>query len=358
MKEKVDIKSVAAYCGVAISTVSRVLNNRPDVSQKTRENVFAAVQKLGYVPNNSARNLAKTGSDCVVIIARGRGNPFLVRIISAAEECIRENGCFSVIRPIDSQEDELRTASVLVAENKPLGVLLVGGRSDYTQEDIDVLGVPFVCVSFTNAFGTLDEHVCSSVSIDDAAEAQRAVTHLIKNGHRSIATLLAVEEDRSISDLRKAGYCAALVEAGIPIDEGLIEYCGSFDMEDAHAAALRLFDRRRDFTAIFAITDLFAVASIKAAAERGIKVPDDLSIMGMDGLPFTRYTLPELTTLEQPAERMGEESALLLFSMLRSKNNARHLTLPAKLRYGGTVKRYNPQKTQVKGTVPNKSGIA
>lgn len=339
MQGKVDIRCVAAHCGVAISTVSRVLNGRPDVSPKTREKVLAAVKQLGYVPNNSARNLAKTGSDCVVIVVRGRGNPFFARIIASAEECIREKGCSTVIRSVDAHEDELVAASVLAAENKPLGVLLLGGRSDYSEEDAAVLDVPFVCVSFSNAYGTLGADACSSVTIDDAAEAKKAVCHLIENGHKRIAALLAVEGDRSISDLRKAGYEAALSGAGLPAEPELVEYCGGFEIEDAYAAAERLLERRRDFTALFAITDLFAVAAIRAAADRGIKVPEDLSVMGIDGLPFTRYTLPELSTLEQPAERMGEESALLLFSMLKSKSNARHLVLPAKLRPGGTVKK-------------------
>lgn len=338
MQEKVDIRTVAAHCGVAISTVSRALNGRPDVSPNTREKVLAAVQKLGYVPNNSARNLAKSGADSVVIIVRGRGNPFFGRIVSCAERRIREKGCSTVIRSIDAHEDELRAASILVAEHKSLGVLLLGGRADYTEEDTKVLGVPFVCVSYSNVYGTLGSERYSSVTIDDAAEAERAVRHLIQNGHKKIAALLAVPNDRSISDLRKAGYETGLKQANLPVDIDLMEYAGSFEIEDAYVAMRRLFNRRRDFTALFAITDYFAIAAVRAATDLGIRVPERLSVMGMDGLPFTKYTLPELTTLEQPTERLGNEGVQLLFSMLRSKHT-KHIVLPSRLRRGETVKK-------------------
>jgi len=336
--QKVDIRTVAAYCGVAISTVSRALNNRPDVSPSTREKVLAAAQKLGYVPNSSARNLARTGADSVVIVVRGKGNPFFGRIVSCAEKRIREKGCSTVIRSIDAEEDEMRAAAVLVAEHKALGVLLLGGRTDYSEEDARMLGVPFVCVAYSNLCGTLDRKAYASVTIDDAAEAERAVRHLVRNGHRRIAALLAVQGDRSIGDLRRTGYEAGLKRAGLAVDEGLMEYGGSFAIEDAYDAAIRLFDRRRDFTALFAVTDYYAIAAIRASADRGIRVPQDLSVMGMDGLPFTKYTLPELTTLEQPADRLGEEGAQLLFSMLRS-GGGRHLVLPSRLRKGETVRK-------------------
>lgn len=336
MQEKVDIRDVAAYCEVAISTVSRALNGRPDVSPQTREKVLAAVQKLGYVPNNSARNLARTGADNVAIVVRGRGNPFFGKIVSRAEKRIREKGCSTVIRSIDADEDEVLAASVLVAEHKSLGVLLLGGRTDYTGEDAQTLGVPFVCVSYAGLHGTLSPERYSSVTIDDVAEAERAVHHLVQNGHKRIAAILPARGDRSIGDLRREGYEKGLIRSGLSVDPDLMEYSGSFEIEDAYDAAKRLFDRRDDFTALFAATDYFAIAAIRAAADRGLFVPDDLSVMGMDGLPFTKYTLPELTTLEQPTERLGTEAVQLLFSMLRSKQG-RHIVLPSRLRRGETV---------------------
>ena len=149
------IKDVAGRCGVSVSTVSRVLNNHPDVSDAIREKVMAVVRELHYVPNNSARDLVKPKSDAIGLVVRGVGNPFFTGVIRAIERTITEAGYTMVLHQIQSGEDELREGAELARSKRLQGLILLGGCFDYKPEQTASLGIPFVCCSFTNSFGTL-----------------------------------------------------------------------------------------------------------------------------------------------------------------------------------------------------------
>ena len=186
------IKDIASYCNVAVSTVSRVLNDHPDVSADTREKVLEAVRELRYVPNNSARDLALQQTDSIGLVVRGAENPFFMPIIRAIEKSCEEKGYTMVLHQITAGGDEVEEGARLVTSKRLKGLILLGGRYDYTREDASALGVPFVCCTSSNRFGDLDPSAFSSVSIDDAAEAYRAVKMLVDNGHTKIAVLLFI----------------------------------------------------------------------------------------------------------------------------------------------------------------------
>ncbi|MBQ2096314.1 MAG: LacI family DNA-binding transcriptional regulator, partial [Firmicutes bacterium] len=169
------IRDVAAYSGVSVSTVSRVLNDHPDVSKDVRERVLNAVKELHYVPNTSARDLVKTAGDSIGVVVRGAENPFFAPVISAIEQAVEDAGYTLSIRQIKAGEDELAAAARLSRAKKLKGLILLGGRFDYTKEDVAPIDIPFVCCTFTNDFGTVDSDAYSSVSIDDREEARRAV---------------------------------------------------------------------------------------------------------------------------------------------------------------------------------------
>lgn len=331
------IKDVAEYSGVSVSSVSRVLNDRPDVSEDVRQRVLEAVRSLHYVPNNSARDLSKTRSDAIGLIVRGAGNPFYTPIIRSIERSILDAGYSMEVHQIPGDEDELAAAASMARAKRLKGVVLLGGGFDYTEEKTAVLDIPFVCCTFTNSFGTLDRKAFSSVSIDDEAEAYRAVKYLTDRGHRVIAILLDSMHDRSISELRYRGYCRALEEAGIPLDESLVEEIDYYDMEAAYEGIQKLLARRSDLTAVFAIADTMGVAVLKALHEAGKKVPEDCSVISIDGLEMSRYTIPTLTTLEQPKEELAEEAVSLLIRKIEETGENEHLYLPTNLREGKSV---------------------
>ena len=332
------IKDIAERCGVSVSTVSRVLNNHPDVSAANRERVLAVVQELHYVPNNSARDLAKPAADSIGLVVRGVGNPFFTGIIRTMERMITEAGYTMVLHQIQSGEDELRAGAELARSKRLLGLILLGGCFDYTPEQTASLGVPFVCCTYTNSFGTLDRMEYSSVSIDDEQAAYRAVRLLTDHGHRKIGVILESVRDHSISQLRYKGYCQALQDAGIPLDPELVEETVTYEMADGYAGMERLLKRRRDLTAVFAISDAMAVAAMKALHDHGKRVPEDCSVVAIDGIDMSAYFVPTLTTLVQPQQELGENSVRILVDMIEGRATNRHLQLETRLRQGGSVR--------------------
>ncbi|MGI6027196.1 MAG: LacI family DNA-binding transcriptional regulator [Candidatus Scatomorpha sp.] len=332
------IKDIARQCGVSVSTVSRVLNDRPDVSPAVRAAVLEAVRSSNYVPNNSARDLVKVTSDAVGLIVRGVSNPFFTDIIKAVEREIDAAGYTMVMQQIDIAEDEIARGAIMEREKKLRGLIFLGGRSDCAPEDMGTITVPFVCCSFTNSFGTLSKSEYSSVSIEDVETAGRAVRELHRLGHRRIAALVSKTDDRSISELRYHGYTRALRECGLEPKPELVACAGSFGMHDAYAATQRLLDSGAEFTAIFAISDMMAIAAIKALEDRGRRVPESCSVIAIDGLELSEYTRPTLTTLCQPSERMGAESVRILMEMIEGRGGNRQILLEPELRPGGSVR--------------------
>ena len=332
------IKDIAAHCHVSVSTVSRVLNEHPDVSEAVRSKVLKAIEEFHYVPNMSARDLVRTPADTIGLIAKGIGNPFYTMIVWAIDKEISAAGYTLVMNQIKTEDDELKAGAELVRSKRLKGLIFLGGRFDYGEEVRELLGVPFVCCTFTNRFGTLEEDAFSSVSIDDEAAACEAVRYLIERGHRRIAILLDDKSDRSISELRYRGYEAALREAGLEPDPALTVETGGFEMSSAYRGVRELLDSGVDFTAIFAVADNLALAAMKALTDAGLTLPDDCSVIAIDGIEFSEYASPTLTTFVQPKQEMGEEAVRLLLRMIEGRRGGQ-LVLPTTLRAGGSVRR-------------------
>lgn len=333
----VRIRDVAEYSGVSVSTVSRVLNDHPDVSEAVRAKVLSAVEALHYVPNSSARDLVLPQSDTIGIVVRGVENPFFTALIHGAEQAAHQSGHTVVLHLIGSEDDELTAAAGLIRSKKLKGLILLGGRFDYAPEQTAALGVPFVCCSFTNSFGTLSRDAYSSVSVDDRMEAYKAVKLLLERGHKRIAVLLDSIHDRSISELRYRGYCQALEEAGLPLDPALVVETVDFTMQAAYEGICRLQRSGAEFTAIFAIADAMAIAAIKALSDNGRSVPERCSVVAIDGIDLSNYTVPTLTTLIQPKEIMGAEAVRILLDVADHRAEHQHVRLGTTLRAGGSV---------------------
>ena len=235
------IKDIAKACGVGVSTVSRVLNNRPDVSPEVRARVLSVVEATGYIPNNSARDLGRSRSDAIGVVVRGMGNLFFSQVLDTLTQEIDRAGYTMILRFIDSDADEVKEGAVLEREKKLRGLIFLGGRFDYSPAELSSIGVPYVCCSFTNSFGTLPEDAYASVCIDDFRTAYLAVEKLISRGHRRIAALVPSCSDHSISELRYDGYCAALRANGIEPDPALIAECGGcFTLPESYEGMKRL----------------------------------------------------------------------------------------------------------------------
>ncbi|OFK22284.1 LacI family DNA-binding transcriptional regulator [Olsenella sp. HMSC062G07] len=331
------IKDVAAYCGVSISTVSRVMNDHPDVSQAVRERVLDAVERLGYVPNRTAQDLVRPQEDCVGVVVRGMGNPFYAPIILAIEHACRERDYTMLTHFISEQDDEVALGAEFANAKRVKGLIFLGGHFDYGRREQALIRLPFVCCTYTNQFGHLDEIAYSSVSIDDVTEAMRAVRLLTELGHRKVAILLGSPTDQSISELRYQGYANALASVGVSVDPALVCEVSSFSMADAYRAVSGLLEARPDVTAVFSVSDAMAMAAIKALADRGLRVPADVSVIGIDGIESSIYTIPTLTTLVQPKEELGAWAVSVLVDQIEGREAAGHRILTADLRAGGSI---------------------
>lgn len=332
------IKDIAKKCGVSVSTVSRVLNNRPDVSDAVRRQVMSVVESSGYIPNDSARDLVRSQSDAIGVVMRGIGNLFFSDILKIVSREVDRRGYTMVLRQIDSDADEIMAGAVLEREKKLRGLIFLGGRFDYTPDTVASIGVPFVCCTYTNCFGTLPDSAYSSVFVDDFRTAYHAVSHLIELGHRKIAALVPSASDRSISELRCNGYLAALEDHGISFDSSLLmETGGCFGMAETYEGMSALL-HSASFTAVLTLSDTTAIAAIKAIYNHGQRVPEDCSVIAIDGLSVSEYTVPTLTTMVQPAEEMGCQAVEILVDILENRGGNRHVRLDARLREGGSVK--------------------
>ena len=332
------IKDIARLSGVSITTVSRVLNDRPDVSQESRRRVLDVIESTNYIPNNSARDLVKTKSDTIGLVVRGISNPFYTDIIRAVEAGITANGYTMVMQQIGSCDDELKQAAMMEREKRLLGLVLLGGRFDYSAADLARLNVPFVCCSFGNHYGTLEHGDYSSVSIADIENASRATRYLIENGHRRIAAMITRPDDHSISQLRYEGYKKALAEAGITPDESLVICTEAFNIQAAYQAMNRALDSGADFTAVFAISDNMAIGAMRALREAGQQIPRDCSVIAIDGLTMSEYINPPLTPLCQPMEHMGRRSVEILLDMVEHRGGPIRETAHTTLRTGESVR--------------------
>lgn len=332
------IKDIARECGVSISTVSRVLNGRPDVREEVRRRVLDCMQRHNYIPNNTARDLVKTCSDTVGLVVRGASNPFYTNIIKTIQQETDRAGYTLVMQQIPSGADEVKCGAIMEREKKLRGLIFLGGRSDYTAGEIALLNTPFVCCSYTNSYGDLSSQVYSSVSVEDEQTAFRAVELLYRMGHRRIAAIIAEKDDRSVSELRYNGYLRALRSVGIEPQEELVACAGNFGMPDGYRAAKELLSRGCEFTALFCISDSMAIAAMRALKDAGRAVPQDCSVIGIDGLEMAEYTDPRLTTLRQPMELMGRQSVRTLVELIEGRSGHRQLTVEAELIAGGSVR--------------------
>ena len=332
------IKDIARECGVSISTVSRVLNGRPDVREEVRQRVLSCMQRHNYIPNNTARDLVKTSSDTVGLVVRGVSNPFYANIIKTIQQEIDLAGYTLVMQQIHSGEDEIKCGAIMEREKKLRGVIFLGGRSDYTDAEIALVNVPFVCCSYTNSYGNLSANRYSSVSIEDEETAFRAVEALYHMGHRRIAALISEKDDRSVSELRYGGYLRALKTYGVEQDDDLVVCAGNYDMPGAYHAVRELLQRETDFTALFCISDSMAIAAMRALKDGGVSVPESCSVFSIDGLEMAEYTDPRLTTLSQPTELMGQESVRTLLGLIEGNSAHKQVIVQAALKAGGSVR--------------------
>lgn len=329
------IKDIAKICGVGVSTVSRAINNHPDINSETKEKIMNAIREYGYVPNDSARNLKRADAKAVAVLIKGIANPFFTNMITVIEQECKKRHYAMELSHIEADEDEVDVAQKVVKEKRLRGIIFLGGLFSHSEEKLKKLSVPFVFSTVGSIPENISKKQYSSISVDDRRESAKMVDYLIGLGHKQIAILVAEASEESVGKLRLEGYCDALKAHGIEVNTNLIcqteEALSHFSMENGYLSTKKLLERGEPFTALYAVSDALAIGARRALYEAGLRVPEDVSLAGYDGLDMAEYSVPSLTTIRQPVEKMAKDTTKLLFDIISNKTKHQHIIYEAEL---------------------------
>ncbi len=308
---RANIRDVAARAGVAVKTVSRVLNGHPYVSKELRERVEAAMADLDYRPSVAARILSGAKSNQVALIYDNHSPYYMFQIQKGCWEVCQEAAIRLLAQPVDVADPRVgEQVRGLVSETQVDGIILSSPVTDCVSvlRALETMDVPFVRISP----GT-NHALTSSVFMDDAQAADDMTTHLINAGHRRIGFIKG-HSNHMASDDRLFGYRRALDRVGIPFEPQLV-VDGSFDFDSGVAGARALLDLpERRPTAIFASNDDMAAGVLAVAHDRGIDVPAELSVAGFDDTTLARTVWPPLTTIRQPMADLARTATRILIA--------------------------------------------
>ena len=303
---RVTIAEIAASAGVSVPTVSKVLNGRADVAETTRRRVQQVMADRGYQRRKHGQQ-RRVG--LVDMVLPGLDSPWVVEVLRGAEAEARKTGAQIVLTAVAQAPAGDRRWLDQLAERRSDGLVLV--VSEAAPEAVEQLAALQTPVVLLDPVGGSDP-AFATVGATNWAGARSAVEHLVSLGHRRIAALSGPPR-LVCSQERVEGYRAALGRAGIPVDERLVHFA-DFNVEGGRAGACAVLDLPEPPTAIFAGSDMQAFGVYQEAADRGLRIPDDLSVVGFDDIAFSRLTAPQLTTVRQPLARMAAEAVRLLLT--------------------------------------------
>ena len=323
------IKDLSAQTGYSVGTISRVLNSQPNVSEKARKAILEAAESCGFQLNSNAKQLKQQQSNLILAVVKGTSNQFFAGLVESVQKRLAQTPHPLVVDYIDEDDNEVLRALQLCREKKPRGVLFLGANRQNLEADFGKIGVPSVVV--TNSAADLDYPNLNSVASDDRQATRDAIGALAQMGHRNF---VIIGGDRQVSDttrLRYRGCLEAFRAHGIPFDEEQDYEAVRFSYEGGYQAAARLLARGRKFTAVFAMADVMAIGAIRALSDHGLKVPEDVSVLGFDGLKLADYMVPKLSTVRQDVDALAEESIQILLDNIPTLQSPRHKTVPVQV---------------------------
>jgi DNA-binding LacI/PurR family transcriptional regulator len=323
------ISDVAKKASVSKSTVSRVLNGIP-VKEENRQKVLNAMQALGYQPNAQARSLTLGKTDVVGVLVPNMDGPFYGSILEGCQQALWSHGLYMIVRSTHHDRGSEPNLVKLLWEKRVDGLIIFTPR-EIKERPMQALVKDLVASNFplVVADGELDSLSISGVWIDNFEGGYKATKHLINLEHQKIGILLG-PDDSPESKLRLNGYKRALKDHALPFDQELVASAGDYRSGSAQRIFSQLVDAGA--TAIFACSDELAYGVMEACKERGISIPQDLSLIGYDDVPFARLTTPKLTTVAQPLGQLGQVAAGRIARMISGEEReVTQITLPTKL---------------------------
>ena len=313
------IKDLSAQTGYSVGTVSRVLNNQPNVSEKARKTILEAARATGFQLNTNAKQLKQQHSNSILVLVKGTSNQLFSALVEELQQRMSDAAHPLTVDYLDEDRNEVRRALQLCLEKKPRGILFLGGNRQNFLADFDKIGVP--CVLVTDDASGMPFRNLSSVSSDDRAASRMAIDALIARGHQRFAI---IGGDRDVSDTTKLRY------------QGCMD-AFRFSYQGGYSAACNLLDRGRHFTALFAMSDVMAIGAIRALHDRGLKVPEDVSVMGFDGLQIGDFMKPRLSTVCQDPQELARRSVEILLENIESAQPPRYETVSVRIQLRDSI---------------------
>jgi DNA-binding LacI/PurR family transcriptional regulator len=331
-----NIKDVAKLANVSISTVSRVINNAPNVQPETKEKVLDAIKKLNFRPNRIAQSLGGGSFRSIGVVSRSSNQAYVPLILQSITEVTEEKGYEIILNNSANERKEIEKCLSMIDSKVVQGLILLSSRiNDLLIEKLYELNFPFVVLGkVVNEY--LAERV-HSVDTDNLTDCMEALNYLISLGHKRIGCIHA-PLNYVVSKERLDGYIEAHKVTGIPVDYSLIAN-GGYDINHAYEAALKLLKSDNPPTAIFGTDDIKAVGAYKAILELGLKIPEDISLIGHNNYDITQITTPPLTTIEVPILQLGRVGTERLFDLIEEKTPPIRTILDTKFIVRGSCSR-------------------
>ncbi|SDM92495.1 transcriptional regulator, LacI family [Fictibacillus solisalsi] len=310
----VTIRDVAAKAGVSAATVSRIINGKGQATPETIARVHAVIKEMGYKPNVVARSLTSRQSNTIALLVPTISNPFFPELARGVEDSANSYGLNIFLCNTDDEREKVRNYLISLRDRYVDGVIV--NSLNVTEEDLEELhshGIPTVTLD-----RTFSSHKFSSIGVKHREGARLATSHLIDIGCKRIGIIRGPEDD-STAIQRLWGY-RDCVKNFDWFDQSWIAL-GDFSVKSGYLCMKELFQRHPDIDGVYAANDLMAIGLLKAAHEWGRKVPDELAIVGFDGIDMTQYTNPPISTVKQPAYEMGR---MAIEELLRLKKLDEH----------------------------------
>lgn len=320
------IKRVSKLAGVSPATVSRAFSNPDKLSSETLERVMKAAAQLNYKPNSLAKAFRGKSTRSILVMVPDLRNIIFAKVLSGIERVLADSDFSMLVMDTRDDIEVERTGLEMIATNRVDGVIQIGGR---TLKEL-LPGANFDLVPFVHALDVVAPEPYPTVTVDNASAAEDMASYLLALGHKNIGVLGGIE-NRVVSQERLKGFTRAINGAGIEFDRNKCEF-SAYSFGGGQRAALRLLSRQPNLTALFCFSDEIAIGAMRTAMDRGMRLPDDLSITGFDDTAFSKVCQPPLTTVVQPAERMGEVAMTMMASLLsKTLSHQRHQCLPTEL---------------------------
>jgi len=318
MKKKyVTIRDIAEKAGVSINTVSRALNNKPDISEETRRKILKIAQELGYVKNATASSLRSKQTNIVGVIIADSANPFYAEVLKGIEAASRKYGYQIMLMNTERIYENEEKAIEVLLQRRVDGLLItpVQDKSDDIRALIE-RKVPFVIVG-----RHFEELEVDEIHSDEVKGGFFATRHLIKRGRKNILVITGYLF-KSAAYMRLEGYKKALKEYGIPFSEKMIIET-DIDIESGYRAMREAIEKGLEFDAVFCYNDLLAFGVIKALKECGYRIPEDVAVVGYDDIVYSSFVCPSLTTVRIKKFEMGFEAFRMLLQRLKGRRKRR-----------------------------------